>query len=220
MTTSFLPSTDTSDHPDAHPVAESAISQAITEAAGPADGTDLRRVLATLAAVLAAAGGLIHLGVVDDHTEYRVVAAGFAAMGISQLVVALWLFRRPSRPVFLLGAGLHAAIAATWALSRTFGLWFIPGEEQASHVGVPDLVANTFSLGVIAVVVIVSALDRAGAPTVLPRAVARRIVGTAVVGALILTAIAVSSPHVHASSVPTVEFPVLGHSHDLAPGAH
>jgi hypothetical protein len=218
MTTSYLPPTDISDHPEARPLGEPAPSQTVTGTGEPAGGTDLRRVLATVAAVLAAAGGLIHLGVIEDHTEYRAVAAGFAAMGISQLVVALWLFRSPSHRVFLLGAGLHAAIAATWALSRTVGLWFVPGEATAEEIGVADLVANTFSLGLIAVVVIVGALDRAVSPTVLPRTVARRMSGTAVAGALLLTGIAVSAPHAHPSGVPTVESPVVGHSHDLLPG--
>ena len=216
MTTSFhRSSSEISDRPTAPPLVEP--TEAIAVSGEPIGGTDLRRVLATIGAVLAAAGGLIHLGVIGDHSEYHVVAAGFAAMGISQLVVALLLFRRPSRRVFLLGAGLHAAVSATWALSRTSGLWFIPGEAEASEIGVADLVANIFSLGVIGVVVIVSALDPAASPTVLPRNVARCMAGTVVAGAILLTAIAMSAPHVHASHGPTLAPPVIGHSHDHDP---
>ena len=214
MTTSFLPSTaEVSDRRDAHPLAEPVASETIAPFGQPTGGTDLRRVFATVAAVLAASGGLIHLGVIGDHREYRVVAAGFAAMGISQCVVALWLFRRPSTLAFLLSAGLHAAIGATWAVSRTFGLWFIPGEAQAAEIGVADLVATTFSIGVIGVAVIVSALDRSASPTVLPRTVARRMAGSVVVGALLLTAIAVSAPHVHDTRGP-IDAPGIGQSHD------
>jgi hypothetical protein len=217
MTTSFFPSTaDTSNPPDAPPLGEPTASESIAAPRQPT-GADVRRVLATVAAVLAAGGGLVHLGVIGDHTEYGVVAGGFAAMGISQCVVAVWLLVRPSRRVFLLGAGLHAAIAATWALSRTVGLWFVPGEAQPSEVGVTDLVATTFSLGLIGVVVIVIALDRAASPTEVPRTVARRMVGTVAAGALFLTAIAVSAPHVHASDGPAVGVPAIGHSHDHGP---
>jgi hypothetical protein len=213
MTTSFLPSTD------ALPLVEPAASKTIAPFVQPAGGTDLRRVFATVAAVLAAAGGAIHLGVIGDHTEYRVVAAGFAVMGVSQCVVALWLFRRPSRGAFLLGAGLHAAIGATWALSRTFGLWFVPGQAEAAEIGVADVVANIFSIGVIGVAVIVSALDRSAKPTVVPRTVARRVAGTVVVSALLLTAIAVSAPHVHDTHGPVVvDVPVIGQNHDHGGG--
>ncbi len=209
MTTSFVPSAAVD-------------SGTIAPSVQPAGGTDLRRVLATVAAVLAAAGGVIHLGVIGDHTEYHVVAVGFAAMGISQCVVALWLFRRPSRGALLVAAGLHAAIGATWALSRTFGLWFIPGAAEATEIGVADLVANTFGIGLICVVVIVGALDRFASPTVLPRTVARRMAGTVVVGASLLTAIAVSAPHVHDTHGRPVDAPLLGqsHEHGADPGAH
>ena len=200
MTTSFVPT-------PAPPVIVAAPDDA-------ADGTDLRRALATVVSALAAGGGLVHLGVVGDHTDYRVVAAGFAAMGVSQLGLALWLFRRPSRRVLLMAAGLHAAIAATWALSRTVGLGFVPGEADTDQVGVADVVANTFSLAVVGTVVILVALHRVGGPIALPHVVARRMTGVAVAGALTLTGIAVSAPHVHASHAPTVETPVVGHSHD------
>lgn len=220
MTTSFVPSTaDVSDGTDGRFLGEPASSEIAATPGEPMGGTDLRRTLATVAGVLAAAGGLIHLRVIGHHTDYHVLAAGFAAMGVSQFVVALWLFRHPSRRVVLLAAGLHAAIAATWALSRTVGLGFVPGEAGAAEVGVADVVANTFSLGVIGVVVILLALDRvAGETVLLPRAVARRMTGVAAAGALVLSAIAVSASHAHASHAPVVDVPVLdvpvaGHDH-------
>lgn len=216
MTTSFVPSVaGVALGSDAEVPGVPTPSKVIVETA---DRSDLRGVLATVAGVLAAAGGLIHLGAVGDHTDFRLVAAGFAAMGVSQVVVALWLFRRPSRPVLFLAGGLHAAIAATWALSRTVGLGFVPGEAGAAEVGVADVVANTFSLGVIGVVLIVLALHRAtGADVLLPRIVARRMAGVAAAGALVLSAIAISAPHVHASHAPVIDAPVVGHGHDHGP---
>ncbi|MGH9222424.1 MAG: hypothetical protein ACRD2W_01160 [Acidimicrobiales bacterium] len=217
MTTSFVPSTaDISHRPDEHPLGVSATSETTPEPGERGGGTDLRRVLAVAAGVVAAGGGLIHLSVIRNHTDYLVVAAGFAAMGISQCILAMWLFRRPSRRAFLAAAGLHASIAATWALSRTFGLPLIPGESAASEIGVADLVANTFSLGVIGLVFIASALG-AATPAMLPRAVALRMVGAVVAGALVLTAIGASAPHVHASHEPTLEAPVVGPGHDHGP---
>jgi hypothetical protein len=217
MTASLVPSvSNLSDRADEHPFAEAGVSQLVAGRGEPIGAIDLRRVLAVAAGVVAAGSGLIHLSVIRTHTEYLVVAAGFAAMGISQGIVAMWLFRRPSRRVLLAAAGLHASIAATWALSRTFGLPLIPGESEASEIGVADLVANTFSLGVIGLVFIASALGAAATPATLPRSVALRMVGTVLAGALVLTAIGASAPHVHTSHEPTVEAPVVA-DHDHGP---
>lgn len=203
MTTSFLLSADA-------PAAE-------------VGGADLRRLFVTVAAALAAAGGVIHFTVVGDHSDYPVVAAGFVAMGASQFLVALWLFKRPSGRTLLAAGALHGAIAATWALSRTVGLGFVPGESGATEIGVADVVANTFSLGVIGMVVVVSALDRAAHPIVLPAAVARRMTGVAIAGALVLSAIAMSAPHVHDAHAPVARIPATGHTHGSeasVPGQH
>ena len=139
-------------------------------------------------------------------------------MGISQLVVALWLCRRPP-------AGCSSSARGSTRQSPPRGRCREPS-ASGSYRAKPRLRrparpgGNTFLPGLIAVVVIVRALDRAGSPAVLPRIVARRMAGTAVVGALLLTAITVSAPYVPASRLPTVEFPVVGHSHDLVRAAH
>jgi hypothetical protein len=174
-------------------------------------------VLAHIAVVLAVAGGLIHMVVIRDHLEFAVVAVGFAVMATGQWVFALWMLTRPSRGALLVGAAIHAVIAAIWVLSRTTGLAFVPGAEAASPVGVADVVANTFSLGVVGVAVIESALRGVVGDVVLPRVVARQMTGLVVVGALFLSVPAIWAPHDHAAHAPHDQGSGLGGNHDDGP---
>ena len=119
-----------------------------------AAGTDLRRLLLTIAAVSAAAGGLIHLKVVGDHLDSTLIAVGFAFMGVTQWLFALMILTRPSRIVLILGGILHSAMTTIWILSRTTGLWFVTGAENPAPVGVADLAANAFSIGVVGATII------------------------------------------------------------------
>ncbi|MEO7428950.1 MAG: hypothetical protein ABIY48_06160 [Acidimicrobiales bacterium] len=158
---------------------------------------DLRGVLATIAGVLAAAGGLIHLVVIRNHLDVLVVAAGFAVMGTAQGAFALRVLTRPSRQVLLAGGALHTVIAVVWLTSRTTGLVFIPGAEGIEPVGVADLVATTFSLGVLGVSVIARSLDTTSTGVVLPARVARRMTAVVVAGTLCLSVPALLTPHDH-----------------------
>lgn len=176
--------------------------------------TDLRRVLATVAAALAGAGGLIHFAVVGDHLDLVVVAIGFAGMAIAQWTLALWMLARPGRRAIMLAGVLHAAIVAVWVVSRTIGLGLIPGEAGVAPVGVADLVANMFALVVGGLAVIWIAQDRA-APVVLSRSVAHRMVGVAVAGALALSVLAMWAPHDHGAPIADVPaFPTGQEHHD------
>lgn len=159
--------------------------------------TDLRRVLAIVAGMLAAAGGLIHIVVIRDHLDFAVIAVGFAVMAAAQWAFALRMLTRPSRQVLLLGGALHAVIVALWVLSRMTGLGVIPGAEAAEPVGVADLVSTTFSLGVIGIVAIARSLDQATKPVMMPQVVARRMIAIILAGALFLTVPAVLVPHDH-----------------------
>lgn len=158
---------------------------------------DLRRVLATIACALAAAGGLIHLAVIRDHLDFAVVAAGFAVMGAAQGAFALRVLTRPSRRLLLVGGALHAVIAVIWLTSRTTGLVFIPGAEHIEPFGVADLVATTFSLGVLGVAVTAHALDTTSTAVVVPARVAQAMTAVVVVGAMCLSVPALLTPHDH-----------------------
>jgi len=122
--------------------------------------TDLRSVLSKLAAMLAAASGLIHIAVVRHHIDYGVITAGFALMGGAQLLVAAGLLIKPQSRVRLVGAMLHAGILATWLSSRTVGLTVVRGAEEPVSFGFPDTIANLFGMGVIACLVMVELVIR------------------------------------------------------------
>ncbi len=172
-----------------------------------------QRTLAWVIATFAIAGGLIHLEASIDHRDRIVIAIGFAAMAITQLAVAGLIFIRPS-PTVVFGMGaLHTGIALVWIMSRTIGLAFIPGAEHPARVGVSDVVANTFSIAVVAFTIVALSLDRSDQAltrTATPRTI--RLVAS--VGALILTVAAISVPHDHADHPGVSVAAPTTHSHD------
>jgi hypothetical protein len=174
--------------------------------------SSLQQALAWVIATFAAAGGLIHIEASIDHRDLTVVAIGFAAMALSQLALAGVVLVRPSPTVLSWMGALHAGIALVWIMSRTIGLPFIPGAEQAAQVGVADVVANTFSIAVVGATVIALTLDRSYQAPPLSPATARTIRLVALVGALILTVAALSETHDHAEL--EVSGPAAGHIHD------
>lgn len=175
--------------------------------------SSLHRALAWVIATFAAAGGLIHLEASIDHRDLTLIAIGFAAMAIAQLAVAGLTLVRPSPTVLLWVGVLHAGIGLVWIVSRTVGLSFIPGADQAAEVGVADLVANTFSIAVVGVTIVALTLGRSYQALPLPPITTRIIRLVALVGALILTVAALSVPHEHADHL-DVSVPAPTHSHD------
>ena len=174
----------------------------------------LQGAMAWVIATFAAAGGLIHLEASIDHRELTVIATGFAAMAISQLVLVGVLLIRPSAKALVWIGALHAGIALVWIMSRTIGLSLIPGAEQAAQVGVADVVANTFSLAVVGVTIVALSLDRPSQAVPLHPNTVRAVKVVALVGALILTVAALGETHDHAHNDGEASLPTPVHSHD------
>lgn len=177
-------------------------------------GVDLGRALGTTAGILAAASGLVHIAVIRDHLDFPVVASAFAVMAAVQWAFALRMCTRPSPRVLWLGGMFHLGLVALWVLSRTTGLWVIPGVEAAEDVGIADLVSTTFCLGVIGIASIVRALDRTYEVRV-SGPVARRMTAAVAIGALFLTVPALSVSHEH--DVHGVGSHATGGDHGAAP---
>jgi hypothetical protein len=98
--------------------------------------------LRVLGAVLAFAAGVLHLAQIGVHLEEGWHIAGFfAATGLVQVGVSLWLMR-PRRRVWLwitiIGS---AAVIAVWIVSRTIGLPFVEG-GQPETLGIADAFAS------------------------------------------------------------------------------
>lgn len=136
-------------------------------------------------------------------------------MGGAQWVFALTVLRRPSRLVVLAGGVLHAVILALWVVTRTVGLGFVTGAEVSADFGVPDLVANTFSVAVVGVAAIGRALHET-VPPVVPAAVTTRIKAVLLAGVVFLTVPALLTRHDHGTSPLDAPSHQSSHGHDHA----
>ena len=175
------------------------------------------RILASVVAIFALAGAVIHVEAVFDHRDLAVVAAGFVVMAVAQTVVAVVVMIRPVLPVIVAAGALHAAILLTWIVSRTLGLPLIPGAETVAPVGVADVVANTFSIAVVATAIVAVVSNRSGdtAPLSARTTFAMRVVSLA--GAVLLTVAALSVPHEHSHADGEDPAHVAEHTHDHEP---
>ena len=176
------------------------------------ESDDTFSLVATVAAVGAVAAGVIHLKAIGEHLAFPVVAIAFALIGAAQLSFAAAVLIRPSATVFMLGALLHTTIIVLWVFSRTTGFAFVPGAEDPSDIGVPDLVAQGFSIAIIGAAVIWMALRAESRGFDLAPAVVNRVKAVVLVGALFMTVPALFAPHEHSheESSATDE----GHGHD------
>jgi hypothetical protein len=173
----------------------------------------LQRSLAWAMAIFAIAGGLIHLEASIDHHDLPVIAIGFGAMAISQVALAGIVLLIPNPRVFISIGALHAGIALIWITSRTVGLPFIPGAEQAAPVGVADLVANTFSIAVVGLTIVALSLDRSNRSIPL-KSGTRAIKAAALVATIILTVAAIGETHDHVHDGPETVVRTSDHSHE------
>lgn len=104
----------------------------------------LFRVLCTLAAIWGIGAGVIHFLAVGDHREHLLIAAFFAVTAVAQIAWAVLLILRPSKVLLYAGIAGNLALIGVWAISRTSGLPFVPGAEQAEPVGVRDIITVLF----------------------------------------------------------------------------
>jgi hypothetical protein len=112
----------------------------VESAAAPAGGSSVGDALRWLVIAACAGSAAIHFAYAPTHLDED-TAHGIFFLGVAwgQLGVAFALSRwRAARAPWLVAAGLNAAVAAVWALSRTVG---VPGSDGES-VGFPDLLAT------------------------------------------------------------------------------
>ena len=127
----------------------------------------LSDVLRNCVSLLSAGAGAIHFAVIQSHfEEYWVFGTFFAVFAWLQILWALLLIGRPTRPVALAGIVINGVIAAVWVVSRTVGIPLGP------ESGTPEMAEY---IDVISTVLEVLAIVGASA-LLLPRAT-RRVVG-------------------------------------------
>src|SRR4051794_19204571 len=186
------------------------ISPEDVDAASGNDSRSLRAPgLLTVAAVLSAASGVVHLVMVPSHTgESMVEGLAFALSGWFQLVTAWLLLTRPSRRLLTPIAIVNAVFIGAWIWSRTVG-WPVGSHawhaEKATFI---DEVTVGFEATLI-VCCVIAARRRAGgtARTVWRGATAATAI--AIVGVVALTTAALASPSARDHAA---------HSHDAAAG--
>ena len=98
----------------------------------------------TIAAMLAAAAGIIHVKAAIDHaSHWWAFGVFFGLLACGQLGWALLVQRERREPWLVQGAiYVSLAAAATWVLSRTLGLPFGPWAWDAEPIGALDLIAT------------------------------------------------------------------------------
>jgi hypothetical protein len=102
-------------------------------------------------AALSLAAAAIHVSVIREHFEESTLfGALFVVAAVAQTAWALLVLRRPSRPLFALGAALNGGIVAVWLLSRTTGVPLGPDPWAPEPVQPIDLVATLCEVGIVA----------------------------------------------------------------------
>jgi uncharacterized membrane protein YsdA (DUF1294 family) len=100
-----------------------------------------------VAALLSAGAGAIHAAVIREHLrEWWLYGVFFAVSAAAQVVWAMLIFRRPSRPVLLAGAVGNVAVVLLWLITRITGLPFGPEPWTPESFGVLDVVASLFEV--------------------------------------------------------------------------
>jgi hypothetical protein len=106
--------------------------------------------VAIIGATLSLAAAGIHFAVIQEHLEAS-VAEGvfFFALGAFQAIWAQFFLLRDHRRIALIGAAVNLSTVVIWLISRTSGLPFGATPWVPESVGLPDLMATSFELGLI-----------------------------------------------------------------------
>ena len=115
-------------------------------------GPSLGSVLQDGAALASVAAAMLHVAAAADHRDLPAQAWLFVLAAAFQLLWAMVAAWRLRPGVLLVGAVANTAFIATWVLSRTSGLAFLPGagHEGAEPIGFPDTATVLLQLGIIA----------------------------------------------------------------------
>jgi hypothetical protein len=106
--------------------------------------------LAVIAAGLSLAAAGIHFAVLQDHLEVDLSeGVFFFALGWFQLIWAQVYLLRAHRRIAAAAVVVNAATVLIWLASRTVGLPIGPQPWVPEQIGLADLLATTFEVGLI-----------------------------------------------------------------------
>lgn len=166
------------------------------------------RLVSVLVGMLLIGAGLLHISAAGDHTNLPVMLAGFLVVAVLQAGLGgLLVFRRAGRLVLFGGLALTFGALATWLVSRTVGLPFLPGGHM-EPIGFKDGVCVVFEIATLPFLALLasSEVDRVRLPS--PRLGAQSV---AVLGslmfALLVPALVLGGGEHHSHDE-------MGHMHD------
>jgi len=104
-----------------------------------------------VAAALSLLAAIIHLWVMPEHfEEWWGYGTFFLVVALAQRLYALFLLRRPSRPLLLLGVAGNLTIVILWLATRTSGIPLLgPHAGDIEEIGALDLFCTLAEIGVI-----------------------------------------------------------------------
>jgi hypothetical protein len=102
-------------------------------------------------AALSLLAAIIHLLVMPEHfEEWWGYGTFFLVVALAQGLYALFLLRRPGRPLLLAGVAGNLAIVILWLVTRTSGIPLLgPHAGEIEEVGALDLLCTLAELGVV-----------------------------------------------------------------------
>jgi hypothetical protein len=129
---------------------------------------------------------VIHFGYAPAHfNEYWLYGLFFVVVAWLQVLWAVAIVARPSRPLLIAGAIGSEVVVAVWVASRTMGVLIGPGAGTKEAIGFPDVLCTVLEVAVTAGALLLLARSRST-----PRErVGRRLSAGVVGGALLVVAI-------------------------------
>ena len=102
-------------------------------------------------AALSAGAAVIHFVMVPSHMdEWAAEGVAFALAGAFQLVTAVLIVRRPTRPLLWATLLVNAAMIGAWVVTRTAGSPWGPHAGHAESMSIVDLTAVAFEATLVA----------------------------------------------------------------------
>jgi hypothetical protein len=99
------------------------------------------RAALTCAAFASIGAGLVHAAAVGIHAEHTGLTRIFVTVAVLQVAAGAWALARAARPAALAVAIVGAGALGGWALTRTTGISWINGLEQAEDPQFADTAA-------------------------------------------------------------------------------
>jgi hypothetical protein len=119
--------------------------------------TDTTTSLLLIAAGLSFAAAAIHIAVVPEHlTESAVEGVAFALLALFQIATGALLAVGPSDRLKAAVVAVNLGATLMWMITRTIGVPFISDVVSPEAIALRDVVATTFELGIVAVLLGIS----------------------------------------------------------------